>query len=56
MLLRDGVPLFSQPGMLRAATLDEIVGKAKELDMDEVRRNFDEQKRAAAGELPGGDV
>ncbi|MGK2856083.1 MAG: thioredoxin [Thermoanaerobaculia bacterium] len=56
MLLRDGVLLFSQPGMLPAAALDEIVVKAKELDMDEVRRNVEEQKRAAAGEATGGDA
>jgi thioredoxin 1 len=54
MLIRDGVLLFSQPGMLPAAALDEIVGKAKELDMDEVRKNVEEQKRAAAGEPAGG--
>ncbi|MFA6958458.1 MAG: thioredoxin [Thermoanaerobaculia bacterium] len=54
MLMRDGVILFAQPGMLPAAALDEIVGKAKELDMDEVRRNVEEQKRAAAGDSTGG--
>jgi len=56
MLIRDGVLLFSQPGMLPAAALDEIVVKAKELDMDEVRRNVEEQKRAAAGDATGGDA
>lgn len=49
MLIRDGVLLFSQPGMLPAAALDEVVVKAKELDMDEVRRNVQEQKSATTG-------
>ena len=50
MLLRDGVLLFSQPGMLPAAALDEIVEKAKGLDMDEVRRNIREQQEGAKKE------
>jgi thioredoxin 1 len=54
MLIRDGVLLFSQPGMLPAAALDEIVSRAKELDMDEVLRNVEEQKRAGAAESTRG--
>ena len=50
MLIRDGVLLFSQPGMLPAAALDEIVEKAKGLDMEEVRRNVREQQAGATGE------
>ena len=37
MVLRDGVLLFAQPGALPAAALDEIIGKVKALDMDDVR-------------------
>jgi thioredoxin 1 len=48
VVIRDGVLLAAQPGALPAAALDELVNKAKELDMDEVRRKVDEQKRAAA--------
>lgn len=43
MIFRDNILLFAQPGMLPAAALDELVAKAKALDMDEVR-----QKVAAA--------
>lgn len=50
MLIRDGVLLFSQAGMLPAAALDEIVEKAKGLDMDEVRRNIREQQDSAKQE------
>lgn len=37
MAFRDGVLLFSQPGALPAAALEELIGKITELDMDEVR-------------------
>lgn len=38
MVLRDGVLLASQPGVLPAAALDELIARARALDMDEVRR------------------
>ncbi len=38
MIFRDEILLFAQPGLVLAAALDELVGKAKALDMDEVRR------------------
>lgn len=37
MAFRDGILVFSQPGALPAAALDELIGKIRELDMDEVR-------------------
>ncbi|HPX35213.1 MAG TPA: thioredoxin [Mycobacterium sp.] len=37
MAFRDGILLYSQPGALPAPALEEIIGKIKELDMDEVR-------------------
>lgn len=39
-VLRDGVALMVQPGMVSAAALDEIVAKVKAIDMDEVRRKI----------------
>ncbi len=41
MVLRDGVLLTVQPGMMRAATLDDLVRQVRGLDMDEVRRELD---------------
>jgi len=41
-VLRDGVLLGSFPGMMPAGKLDELVGKVREIDMDEVRRELDE--------------
>jgi thioredoxin 1 len=37
MIFRDGVLLYSQPGALPKAALDELIGKARSLDMDQVR-------------------
>lgn len=36
-VLRDNIVVFSQPGALPAETLEQVVQKASELDMDEVR-------------------
>jgi thioredoxin 1 len=49
-VIRDGVLLMAQPGMLPAAALDEIVAKATALDMDEVRRSIAEASRDGAPE------
>ena len=37
MVFKDGVLVFSQPGMVPAAALDELVAEARKLDMDKVR-------------------
>ena len=46
MVLRDGVLLAAQPGMMPAAALDELVGRVRQLDMDEIRRELDTQALA----------
>ena len=43
MLFRERVVLFSQPGALSAAQLEDLVAKAKALDMDEVREEIRKQ-------------
>lgn len=45
-VLRDGVLLALQPGMVPASGLDELVKQVRALDMDEVR------KKIAAAEPP----
>jgi len=40
MIFREKIIIFSQPGALPAAALEQIVEKAKALDMDEVRREI----------------
>ncbi|MFE3472862.1 MULTISPECIES: thioredoxin [unclassified Streptomyces] len=47
MIVRDNVAVFSQPGALPEAALEDVIGQARNLDMDEVRRSVEEQKRAA---------
>ena len=44
MMFRDGVLLFSQPGALPGHALEEIIGKARELDMDEVRAEIEREQ------------
>ncbi len=46
MIFRDNIIIFSQPGALPAAALEQIIGKAKALDMDEVRRQVAAQQAA----------
>lgn len=40
MAFRDGVLLFRQAGSLPAAALEELIGKIRALDMDDVRREM----------------
>jgi thioredoxin 1 len=46
MAFREQVLLYAQPGALSAAALEELIGKVKALDMDEVRRALDERAGA----------
>ena len=47
VIFREQIPIFSQPGMLPAEALDEVLGKVRELDMDEVRTMVEEQTAKA---------
>jgi thioredoxin 1 len=46
MILRQGVVLFSQPGVLPEEALEDLIRQAQELDMDDVRRQLAEQAAA----------
>ena len=46
MLFRDGVLLFRESGALPAAALDQLVTKAKELDMEQVKKEIAAQEAA----------
>ncbi len=48
MAFRDQILLYAQPGALPSAALEEIIGKVKALDMDEVRKSIAEQAPAQA--------
>ena len=49
MIVRDGVVLYAQPGALPEAALDGLIGKARAIDMDQVRREISAQAEAATG-------
>jgi thioredoxin 1 len=49
MAFREGVLVFSQPGALPPAALEELIGAVKGLDMDEVHA-------AVAAQQPGGSA
>jgi thioredoxin 1 len=40
MIFRDGILMFSQPGALPKAALDDLIGQVEALDMDEVRKEL----------------
>ena len=40
MVIRDNIVLYAQPGALPEAALEELITKAAELDMDEVRASL----------------
>ena len=43
MMFRDGVLLFSQPGALPKAALDDLIRQARELDMEQVKAEIAER-------------
>lgn len=44
MIFREKIIIFSQPGALPGAALEQVVEKAKALDMDEVRREIEQER------------
>jgi thioredoxin 1 len=46
MIFREGVLVFSQPGALPAEVLEDIIGKVRALDMEDVHRQVAEQRAA----------
>jgi thioredoxin 1 len=47
MVFREGVLVFSQPGALPAAALEDLIGQVRALDMDEVQRELAAQEADA---------
>ena len=46
MAFRDGILVFSQPGALPAAALEQVIDAVRGLDMDDVRRQLAAQHEA----------
>ncbi len=44
MIFRDKIIIFSQPGALPESAFKELIDKASELDMDEVRKQIEQEK------------
>ena len=51
MAFREGLLVFSQPGALPAASLEQVIAGVRELDMDELRA---EAATSQAGTKPAG--
>ena len=45
MAFRDGILVFSQPGALPAAALEQVIEAVRDLDMDEVRAELAQQEK-----------
>jgi thioredoxin 1 len=45
MIVRDGVVLYAEPGALPKPALEELIQKAREIDMDEVREKIAEAQQ-----------
>ncbi len=52
MIFREQIVIFSQPGSMPAAGLEEIIGKVKDLDMDIVRQEVAKQAAEQAKAAP----
>jgi len=46
MIFRDGIMLFEQAGALPGPVLEELIGKVRALNMDEVRQEIEKRKKA----------
>lgn len=46
MIVRENVAIFSQPGALPEAALEDVIGQARALDMDQVRKSVEEANKA----------
>lgn len=46
MAFKDGMAIYAQPGALPPAVLEDLVGKVKALDMDDVRARMNDGERS----------
>ena len=47
MVIRDGIVLYAQPGALPETALEQLIAKAREIDMDQVRASLAERPASA---------
>jgi thioredoxin 1 len=48
MIIRDKVILYAQPGAISESVLEDLIGKAREVDMDEVRASIAGEQAATS--------
>ncbi len=49
MIFRDQIVIYSQPGALMGPQFEDLIAKARELDMDDVRKQIAEQQDQQEG-------
>jgi thioredoxin 1 len=49
MVVRENVAVFAQPGALPETTLEDVIGQARDLDMEEVHKAVTEQQESKGG-------
>lgn len=49
MVFRDGILVYSEPGALPLAALEDLIGKVRALDMVKVRKEVDSAPASATG-------
>ena len=52
MVFREQIIVFSQPGALPQGAFEQVVTRAKSLDMDEVRKQLDQQDTEGSAAPP----
>ncbi len=50
MIFRDQIIIYAEPGALPAQTFEQLIEQAKNLDMDEVRKQVAEEQQQAQGQ------
>jgi len=48
MIFREQVILYAEPGALPGSAFEELIGQARDVDMDEVRKSVAEQEASEA--------
>ena len=56
MAFREGILVFAQPGALSAPVFEDLVGKVKDLDMTDVRRQIAEHETGHESQPTPGDA
>ncbi len=49
MVIRDKIILYAQPGALPESSLEELIGQAREVDMDEVKAGISAKQATGSG-------